>query len=177
MTVKAPCTLWQLTFFKKIKFRMCRMNSTKCHTFFFFWKDMFLSFWLWDVPVCHTENTARSQKPWEEAVNLASGGGTQSGLLAHTGKQRLLATGKGISLPLSKAVLYSLRNWRRLEFLVPHQQNKVVINHSAGCILKRSPGKSNWRSGSQYTSLPRPCLEKWGHLDFKITVSSHRLTQ
>lgn len=58
-------------------------------------------------------------------MNLASGGGTQSGLLALRGKRRFLATGKGISLPLNKAVLYSLRNWRRLEFLVPHQQKQT----------------------------------------------------
>lgn len=114
-----------------------------------FQKDMFLSFCLQNVPVCHTENTACSQKQKEEAVNLASGGRIQLGLLALTRKWRLLATGKGISLPLNKAVLYFLRNWMREGFLLPHQQNKQGINHFAGCMLKRSAVKCDWCSGNR----------------------------
>lgn len=55
---------------------------------------MFLSFCLRNVPVCHTENTACSQKQREEAVNLASGGGIQSGLLA-LGKTEAFGNRKG----------------------------------------------------------------------------------
>lgn len=60
-----------------------------------FQKDMFLSFCLQNVPVCQTENTACSQKQREEAVNLVSGGGMQSGLLALTGTAEAFGNRKG----------------------------------------------------------------------------------
>lgn len=120
-------------------------------------------FCLQNAPICHTENTAfhrrNGRKLW-----IWQGGGIQSGLLVLMGKWRLLATGKGISLPLNKAVLCS---WRKLG----NMDKPFCWLHVK--MFSSEIQRMLWQS----VLLPIPYLEKRGHLDFKMTVSSHLLAQ
>lgn len=58
-------------------------------------QDMFLRFFcLQNAPICHTENTACSQKEWEEAENLARGWNTVRAFGTH-GKMEAFGNRKG----------------------------------------------------------------------------------